>query len=71
MRGRRTPPWASLPKRTPAPRRRQSAWWEYALTCIAAVLTGMVKGAAQASKRTPTGERAAFAPPLRRRRCWW
>ena len=63
MHGRRKPPWASLPKRTPAPRRRQKAWWEYALTFIAAVLTGMIKGGLKASKRGP------FAP-LRRRRPW-
>jgi hypothetical protein len=71
MRGRQNPLWASLPKRTPAPPRRQRAWWESALTFIAAPLAGMVKGGLKASKRTPTGERAAFAAPLRRRRRWW
>jgi hypothetical protein len=71
MHGRRKPPWASLPKRTPAPHRRQKAWWEYALTFIAAVLAGVVKGGRHAYKRTPTGELAAFAPPLQRRRRWW
>jgi hypothetical protein len=65
MPGRRKPLWASLPKPTPAPRRRQKAWWEYALTFIAAVLTGMIKGGLAASKRGP------FTPPLRRRRRWW
>jgi hypothetical protein len=71
MASRRKPPWASLPKHTPAPRRRQKAWWEYALMFLSAFIAGAVKGARYSYKRTPTGQRAAFAPPLRRRRHWW
>jgi hypothetical protein len=75
MPGRRKPPWASLPKYTPeqAPRRRQQAqkaWWEYALTSLSTSIAGMVKGARRGYKRTVDGKRAAFAPPLQRRRLW-
>jgi hypothetical protein len=75
MRGRSKPPWASLPKYTPgqAPQRRRKprkVWWEYAIMGLAALIAGVVKGSRYSYKRTPDGRRAAFAPPLRRRRPW-
>jgi hypothetical protein len=62
MNRRRKQPQKYSPKRTPGRRRRQKAWWEYALMILFALIAGMIKG-----MRTPPDDVKSKAAKSRRR----